>query len=99
MVTITDSNVIEKVLIKHIAHLSQAEGTLFTTTPLVKLIGKDGCSLGADSILDESFVLPKHLLTPLQTAYFRSLQWKNRKEPSGAPTTINIDQIKKGFNN
>ena len=59
---------IEKVLFQHnIAHLSQAEATLFTTTPLVKLIGKDGCSPGADSILNESFDPPKYLLTPLQT--------------------------------
>ena len=39
------------------------------------------------------------MLTPLQTAYFRNLQWKNRKEPSGTPTIINIDQIKNVFKN
>ena len=26
--------------------------------------------------------------------YSRNLQWKNRKEPSGAPKTINIEKIK-----
>ena len=45
------------------------------------------------------FVSPKYLLTPPQTAYFRNLQWKNRKEPSGTPTIINIDQIKNVFKN
>ena len=58
--TITDSNEIEKVLIqRNIAHLSQAKGTLFTTTPLVKIIGKDGCSPGSDFILNGSFEPPK----------------------------------------
>ena len=91
---------IEKVLFqRNIAHLSQAEGTLFGTTPIIKLIGKVGYSPGADSILNESFDPPKHLLAPLQTTYFRNLQWKNRTEQSGAPKTININQIKKGFKN
>ena len=45
--TITDSNLIEEVLVKRkIAHLSQTEGTLFTTTPLVTIFGKDGCTSG-----------------------------------------------------
>ena len=84
---------------RNIAHLSQAGETLFRITPIVKLIGKDGYSPGADSVLNESVDPPKHLLAPLQTAYFRNLQWKNRTEQSGAPKTININQIKKGFKN
>ena len=37
--------------------------------------------------------------TSLQTVYFRNLQWKNRKEISGTPTAININQITKRFTN
>ena len=59
--TRTYSNAIEKVLMKrNIAPSSQAKGTLFTTTPLVKLISKDGCSPGADSIIDGLFVPHKY---------------------------------------
>ena len=65
----------QKVFIRrNIAHLSQASRTIFTTTPLVKLIGKNECTPVADSILEGSSNPPKHLLTPLQTAYFQNLQ-------------------------
>ena len=80
-----------------IHHLSQAEGTLFTTNKMKSIIGKDGCSPGADEILLGTFKTPLNLLTPLQTQYFKNLQWENKIRPTGAPETININDIKEGF--
>ena len=54
--TESDPQVIEKLLIKrNIHHLSQAEGTLITTNKIQSIIGKDGCSPGADDILLGTF--------------------------------------------
>ena len=63
------------------------------------IIGKDGCSPGADEILLGTFKPPLNLLTPLQSQYFKHLQWKNKIRPKGAPETININDIKEGFKN
>ena len=58
--SIINLNEIEKVRIKrNIAHLSQVEEILFTTPLLVKVIDKDGCTTGTDSILDGTFNPPK----------------------------------------
>ena len=70
---------------------------LYSQQPTSQTHRKNGYSPGAYSILNESFDYPKHLLTPLQTAYFRNLQWKSRKELSGAPTSINVNKITKRF--
>ena len=40
------------------------------------IIGKYGCSPGADEILLGTFKPPLNLFTPLQTQYFKNLQWK-----------------------
>ena len=61
------------------------------------IIGKDGCSPGADEILLGTFKPPLNLLTPLQSQYFKNLQWKNKIRPTGVPETININEIKEGF--
>ena len=82
---------------QNIALLSQAEGTLFTTHMMIDLIGKDDCTPGADTILNEWYIPPEGKLSPLQIAYFKNLQCKNRKEPEGIPTMINVDHIKQGF--
>ena len=78
----------------HIHHLSQVEGTLFTTNKMKSIIGKDGCSAGADEILLGAFKPPPNLLTLLQTQYFQNLQWKNKIRPTGTQETIKIDDIK-----
>ena len=39
----------------------------------------------------------KNRLSPLQIAYFKKLQWKNKQESKGTPTMINADQNKRGF--
>ena len=82
---------------RKIHHLSQAEGTLFTTNKMKSIIGKDGCSPGADEILLGTFKTPLNLLTPLQTQYFKNLQWENKIRPTGAPETIIINDIKEEF--
>ena len=80
-----------------IHHLSQAEGTLFTTNKMKGIIGKDGCSPDADEILLGTFKTPLNLLTPLQTQYFKNLQWENKIRPTGAPETVNMKDIKDGY--
>ena len=60
---------------------------------MIDLIGKDDCALDADTIINRSYKPPDNKLTPLQIAYFKNLHWKNKKEPSGAPTMINADYI------
>ena len=82
---------------RKIYHLSQAEGTLFTTNKMKGIIGKDGCSPDADEILLGTFKTPLNLLTPLQTQYFKNLQWENKIRPTGAPETIIINDIKEEF--
>ena len=42
------------------------------------IIGKDGCSPGADEILLGTFKPPLNLLTPLQSQYFKNLQYKKK---------------------
>ena len=50
--TVTDPEKIEEILIdRNSQHLGQAQGTLFTTPEVIKLIGHDGCSEGADAVL------------------------------------------------
>ena len=61
------------------------------------IIGKDGCSPGADEILKGTFKPPPNLLTPLQVNYFHNLQWKNKIRPTGAPETISMQDIKEGY--
>ena len=57
-------------------------------------IGNDGYSLGADEIMIRTFNPSPNLLTPLQVQYVNNLQWENRSRPTGAPKTININNIK-----
>ena len=40
---------------------------------------------------------PPNLSTPLQAQYFKNLQWKNKIRSTGAPETIKIKDIKKGY--
>ena len=61
------------------------------------IIGNDGCSPRADEILMGTFNSPPNLLILLQVQYFNNLQWKNRIQPTGAPETINMNDIKDGY--
>ena len=61
------------------------------------IIGKDRYSSGADEILLGTFKPPLNLLTPLQSQYFKNLQWKNKIRPTDVPEKININEIKEGF--
>ena len=82
---ITESNKIEKVLIKrNISHPSQAEGTLFATPSMIDLIGKDGCAPGVDKIIDGTYDQPIDKISPLQLEYFKNLQWKSKQELKSA---------------
>ena len=71
---------------------------MFTTKTTQRIIGKDGCSSGADEILSGTFISPPNLLTPLQEQYFKHLQWKNRIQPKGVQEKFKMKDIKEGFN-
>ena len=80
---VTDPNKSAKLLIKKTAHFFQAEGSLFTTQIMKKIIDIDRCVTGVDEILSGNFSNPKNILTPLQLKYFHILQQKNKINPKG----------------
>ena len=69
--TITDPEKIEEILIdRNRQHLGQAQGTLFASPEVLKLVGHDGCSEGADSVLKGTADTSHMKITPLQQIYF-----------------------------
>ena len=69
--TVTDPEQIEEILIdRNRQHLGQAQGTLFTTPEVLKLIGYNGYSEGSDSVLKGTVDTSHIRITPLQKTYF-----------------------------
>ena len=76
----TDPEIIEDIPInRNRQHLGQAQGTLFTTPEVLQLIGRDGCSAGADSVLDGTANTSHMKLTPLQQTYFPAFNTRKTK--------------------
>lgn len=98
MDTITDTVNMEEILISiNKQHLGQAQGTLFTTLEVIKLIGIDGCSQSAESMLNDNADTSGIDLTPLQKIYFSNLQSKKTKGNNSIKSTVPIKDMKDGY--
>ena len=59
----------------------------------MKLIGHDGCSEGADAVLQGTTYTSHMKITPLQRTYFSNLQFKKNKTKSNIKDTVSIKDM------